>query len=154
MITFSTLGTYFRSQVFWQTIFFFNPWLKMSVVWIADICDLFQIVYSIISFAIISTSHLAFNIKAQAAVSMLDFGGWESHCYSHTFPEFYYHLRGMMQFHAYTKVITLKYHSPTVVEGITCMVNNRWLMVLTDQADPGCFYFRKLEYWWNDIVFF
>ena len=111
----------------------------MSEVWIADICDLFQIVYSIISFAIISTSHLAFNIKAQATVSMLDFGGCrESHCYSHTFPEFYYHLRGMMQFHAYT----LKYYSPTVPEGIIYMVNNRWLMVLTDQADPSCFYFR------------
>ena len=44
-------------------------------------------------------------------------GFWRlgSHCYSHTFPEFYYHLHGMMQFHAYT----VAFYTPcfcTVVE--------------------------------------
>lgn len=114
MITFFTLGTYISSGMknILTNYYFCQPMteylysLDSRYLWFISDCVFHnQFCYP--------PSFQPQSSAPQLARWILEAG--ESHCYSHTFPEFYYHLHGMMQFHAYT----VAFYTPcfcTVVE--------------------------------------
>ena len=73
----------------------------------------------------------------------------ESHSYSHTFEEFYYHHRGMMQFHAYT-LKSIIFNSTLTVR--TSSDYHRFLQVLSHfrgfEPQPRRLFFLKSDIKW------